>query len=100
MCVFKTLKQEPVTLKLPWRTQEVQDARAIEYLQRKVVNRKWNQPRRKKFVAVNKDDKEVEDLKTALTSAMEIESLKFAKLVSCAVLWITDKELDGSQERL
>jgi hypothetical protein len=27
---------------------------------RKAANRKWNQPRRKKFVAVNKDDKAVE----------------------------------------
>jgi hypothetical protein len=25
------------------------------YLQRKAANREWNQPRRKKFVAVNKD---------------------------------------------
>ena len=30
------------------------------YMLRKAANRKWNQPRRKKFVAVNKDDKAVE----------------------------------------
>jgi hypothetical protein len=33
-----------------------------------VVAGSGNQPRRKKFVAVNKDDKGVEDLKTTLTS--------------------------------
>ena len=39
---------------------------------RKAVNREWNQSRGKKFVAVNKDEKEVEDLKTALTADMEM----------------------------
>jgi hypothetical protein len=29
----------------------------VSYLLRKAGNRKWNQPRRKKFVAVNKDEK-------------------------------------------
>ena len=51
------------------------------YLLRKAANREWNQPRRKKFVAVNKDEKGVGDLKTALTSAMEMQSLEFAQLV-------------------
>ena len=36
------------------------------------ANREWNQPRRKKFVTVNKDEKGVEDLKIALTSEMEM----------------------------
>jgi hypothetical protein len=36
------------------------------------ANREWKQPRRKKFVAVNKDEKGVGDLKTALTSALEM----------------------------
>jgi hypothetical protein len=27
---------------------------------RKAANREWNQPRRKKYVAVNKDEKELE----------------------------------------
>jgi len=31
-----------------------------------------------KFIAVNKDEKEVEDMKTALTSAMEKQSLEFS----------------------
>ena len=60
MCGSKTLKQEAVTLKLPWRAQDAKDARTIGYLLKKTVNREWNQPRRNKFVAVNKDDKGVE----------------------------------------
>jgi hypothetical protein len=39
-------------------------------------------PRRKKFVAVNKDEKGIGDLKTSLTSAMEMQSLEFSQLVS------------------
>jgi hypothetical protein len=69
------LKQETITLKLPWRPQDVRDARAMGYLLRKAATRKWNQPRKKKFVAVNKDEKGVGDLKTALTSDMEMQSL-------------------------
>jgi hypothetical protein len=43
----------------------------------------------KKFVAVNKDEKRLGDLKTALTSAMEMQSLEFAHLASCLDLGIT-----------
>jgi hypothetical protein len=53
----QTLKQEAVTLKLPWR---LKDARAMGYMLRKAANREWNQPGRKQFVAVNKDEKGVE----------------------------------------
>ena len=56
----QTLKQEAVTLKLPWRLKDVKDARAMEYMLRKAANREWNQPRRKQFVAVNKDEKGME----------------------------------------
>jgi hypothetical protein len=42
------------------------------HLLRKAANRKWNQPRRKKFVAVNNDEKVVGDLKTALTSDIKM----------------------------
>jgi hypothetical protein len=56
----QTLKQEAVTLKLPWRLKGVKDARTMEYMLRKAANREWNQPRRKQFVAVNKDEKGVE----------------------------------------
>ena len=48
------LKQEAITLKLPCRP------RAMGYMVRKAANREWNQPRRKHFVAVNKDEKGVE----------------------------------------
>ena len=43
----------------------------------------------KKFVAANKDEKGVGDLKTALTSDMEMLSLEFAQLVSCLDSGIT-----------
>ena len=72
MCGSQTLKQEAVTLKLPWRPQDVQDARVMGYLLTKAANRKWNQLRGKKFVVVNKYEKGVGDLKTALTSAMDM----------------------------
>jgi hypothetical protein len=52
----QTLKQEAVTLKLPWRLKDV-NVRAMGYMLRKAANREWNQPRRKQFVAVNKDEK-------------------------------------------
>ena len=38
----------------------LKDARAMGYMLRKADNREWNQPRRKQFVAVNKDEKGVE----------------------------------------
>ena len=56
----QTLKEEAVTLKLPWRLKYVKDARAMGYMLRKAANREWNQPRIKQFVAVNKDEKGVE----------------------------------------
>jgi hypothetical protein len=61
------------------------------YLLRKAANRKWNQPKRKKFVAVNNNGKGVGDLKTASTSEKEMQSLEFVKLVSCLALGITVK---------
>jgi hypothetical protein len=45
----------------------------------------------KKFVAVNKDEKGVGDLETALKSDMEMQSLEFVQLVSCLALGITVK---------
>jgi hypothetical protein len=60
-------------------------------LLRKAANRGWKQPWRKKFVAVNKDEKGAEGLKTTLASAMEMQSLEFAQLVSCFVLGIRVK---------
>ena len=57
MCRSQTLEQEAVILKLPWGSQDVQDARAMSYLLRKAAEREWMQPRREKFVAINKDEK-------------------------------------------
>jgi hypothetical protein len=45
----QTLKEEAVTLKLPWRCKDVKDARAMGYMLRKDANREWNQSRRKQF---------------------------------------------------
>jgi len=36
---FQTLEQEAIMLKLPWRLQNVQEARAMRYMLRKAVNR-------------------------------------------------------------
>jgi hypothetical protein len=66
---------------------------------RTAANREWNQPRRKEFVAVNKYEKKIRDLKTTLISAMEMQILEFAQLVSCLALGITVKLLDESQKR-
>ena len=51
----------------------------------------------KKFVTVNKDEKGVENLKTALISAMEMQSLEFAQLASCLGWGL--QLLDGSQKK-
>jgi len=61
------------------------------YLLRKATNREWDQLKRKKFVAANKEEKGGEDMKTALISDMETQSLEFAQLVSCLALRITIK---------
>ena len=59
------------------------------YLLRKAADRKWNQLRRKKFVVVNKDEKGARNLKTILTSDVEMQSLEFAQLIVCLDLGIT-----------
>lgn len=69
MCGSQTLKQT-VTLKLPWRLKDVKDARVMGYLLRITANRECIKIRRKKFVVVNRVNKE--DLKTILTSDMEM----------------------------
>ena len=61
------------------------------YLLRKADKREWSQHKRKNFVAVNKEEKGVGDLKTPLTSDMEMQSLEFAMQVFCLDLWITLK---------
>ena len=91
MCGSQTLEQEAVKLKLTWGPQDVKDARATGCLPRKAANREWNKPRRQNLVAVNKDEKGVGYLKTALPSDMEMQSLDFAQLVSCLAWGITVK---------
>jgi len=83
------MKQETLILKLPWRPQDVQDARAGLSAKDTATNRKWNQPRRKKFVTVHKNEGGVGDLKTTLISDMETQSSEYAQLVSCLALGIT-----------
>jgi hypothetical protein len=58
-----------------------------------------NYPKRNKFVAVNKDEKGVGDLKTTFISTW-ICSLEFVQLVSCLALGITVNRLDESQKKL
>ena len=54
------MKQEVVTLKWPWRPQDVLDARAVGYLLRKAANREWNPPMRKKLLQSTKMKEELE----------------------------------------
>ena len=72
MCGSQILEQEAVKLKLTWGPQDVIDAGATGCLPRKAANREWNQLTRKKFVAVNKDEKGVGDLQTILPSDLEM----------------------------
>ena len=50
----QTLEQKTVKLKLPWRHQDVKNARDMGNLPRNIFNREWIQPKRKKCVIVNK----------------------------------------------
>ena len=59
MCGSQTLEEEAVKLRKTWRPYDVKDARAMEYLTKKVAKRQWNQPRRKMFVVANKHEKGV-----------------------------------------
>jgi hypothetical protein len=83
MCGSQTLKQEAVILKLPWRPEDFQDTTAIGYLLRHAANREWILPRKISLLQSTKMKKELTDLKTALTSDSEMQSLEFAYLVSC-----------------
>lgn len=39
---------------LPWRNQDVRDARVVGYLPRRAADNEWNQSKRKRGVALNK----------------------------------------------
>ena len=84
MCGSQTLEKEPVKLKLTWRAQDVKDASTLLYLLRKAANKEWNQLRRKKFVAVNKYEKGVGDLKIVSLGDASTMGLRTA----AAVEWI------------
>ena len=57
---------------LPWKPQNIEDARAMGYLQKKAVNGDWNKP---KCVSVTGKLKRIGDLKSTLTSDKEMQSL-------------------------
>ena len=42
---------------LPWRLQDVGDARAVGHLLRRAANREWKQPKRMKWFTVNKAER-------------------------------------------
>lgn len=73
---------EVVTLTpgLPWRTQDVGDTRAMVYLSRKAANREWNSPKERSVLQSTKLTG-VGDLKSVLTSDMEMQSLEFVQLI-------------------
>ena len=52
--LYEAVKMKPG---LCWRPQDNGDARAVEYLLRKAANRKWNQPKGKKSILVNKPER-------------------------------------------
>jgi hypothetical protein len=60
MCGSQTLKQEAVTLKLPLETPKCSRYQSLGYLLRKTLNREYNKPRKKTFIAVKRDENEVE----------------------------------------
>lgn len=89
MCGSQTLEHEAVMMNLHWRPQNVQVATAVRNLLKKATNREWNKLKRMKCVVVNKDEKEVGDVKSALTLVMEMQSLEFSQLISFLAFRIT-----------
>jgi hypothetical protein len=63
----------------------------LGYLSRKANKKEWNRPRRKDFLAVNKDGKGVGDLKRGLSLDMEMQRLEIVQLVSRLALGIIVK---------
>jgi len=78
------LKQDTIKLKLLWRPQDVRAVRAWVTCQKKAANRM--EPAQEIEVCCGQQGyKGVGDLKTALTSDMEMQSLEFAQLT----FWLT-----------
>lgn len=69
---------------LSWRPQHAEDARVVENLSRQSANREWSQAQRQKCIVVNKTERR--DLKSVLTSHVDIKRLEFAQLVCDLVL--------------
>ena len=69
--MFKAVKLKPG---LPWRTQGVRDVRVMGYLPRRAANREWTRPRERSILKSAKLNG-VGDLRSALTSGMEMQSL-------------------------
>ena len=67
------------------RPHDVEDARTLVYLPSRVDNRARKQSKRKKCVAVNKDEKNWK-YKDAFIADMEMQSLEFALLCFGLVL--------------
>ena len=89
---LERLLREAVKVKsgLPWRPQDVDNARAMQHLVRKVANREWNQPKRKTCTVGNKAERS-----WTLTSDMEMQSLEFVPCFS-ALLWSVLEQLNFS----
>ena len=62
---------------LHWKLQNFGDSKIMGYLPRTATNRRWNQPTRKKHVLQLIQLKEVEDMRSALSSGIEMQSLEF-----------------------
>lgn len=73
---------EAVKLKpgLPWRTQDIRDARVMGYLRGELLTQNSTSPRRKKCVIVNKADQSWRS-ENILTSDMEMQNVEIAQWV-------------------
>lgn len=65
--------------RLPWKPQDVGDARVVGCPLRKAATTEWNQPKRKNCIAVKKAER-FGDLKSPLMSNVEMQILEFAQL--------------------
>jgi hypothetical protein len=69
-----TLEQGDIKFKLPCITQDARDVRAMGYLLREKLLKKWSQPKGRKFVTVNKDERSWK-YESTLISDMDMQSL-------------------------
>ena len=69
---------------LPWKTQDVRDARVTRYRPKRAANREWNQF--KKEVCCSQQSLTELEIWSVLTSDMEMQNLEFTLLVFSLVL--------------